>query len=100
MTRYVKVKVFRDTLASEKEYLMMSELMPSLILKMSDMTEPRNVYIAEDDAKEGDVYVAPWGKRSKIVVVSHEVPESETTPETINYRPLTKKINNLKDLMI
>ena len=95
---YVKVKVFKDTPATEEEYLSMAELIPTILIKMCNVTEPTNVYIAEEDFKDGDVFVAPWGKRSKIVVVSHEVPASETTPDTINYRPLTKKIGSIHDL--
>ena len=77
MQKYVQVRVFKDVPRSEEEYKMMMETIPDMIKKVYDANDYILTYLIDDEIVKGDVYVAPYGK-----------------PE-INYRPLTRKIDNI-----
>lgn len=94
MQRYVQVRVFKDVPRSEEEYKMMMETIPDMIKKVYDANDYILTYLIDDEIVKGDVYVAPYGKQSRIVVVEREADESDIKPE-INYRPLTRKIDNI-----
>lgn len=94
MQKYVQVKVFKDTPRSEEEYKMMMETIPDIIKKLHETNDYFLTYLTDDEIVKGDVYVAPYGKQSRIVVVEREADESDIKPE-INYRPLTRKIDNI-----
>lgn len=94
MQKYVQVRVFKDVPRSEEEYKMMMETIPDMIKKVYDANDYILTYLIEDEIVKGDVYVAPYGKQSRIVVVEREADESDINPE-INYRPLTRKIDNI-----
>ena len=94
MQRYVQVKVFKDTPRSEEEYKLMMETIPDIIKKLYETNDYFLTYLTDDEIIKGDVYVAPYGKQSRIVVVEREAEESEIKSE-INYRPLTRKIDNI-----
>lgn len=92
--KYVQVRVFKDVPRSEEEYKMMMETIPDMIKKVYDANDYILTYLIDDEIVKGDVYVAPYGKQSRIVVVEREADESDIKPE-INYRPLTLKIDNI-----
>lgn len=94
MQKYVQVRVFKDVPRSEEEYKMMMETIPDMIKKVYDANDDILTYLIDDEIVKGDVYVAPYGKQSRIVVVEREADESDIKPE-INYRPLTRKIDNI-----
>lgn len=94
MQKYVQVRVFKDVPRSEEEYKMMMETIPGMIKKVYDANDYILTYLIDDEIVKGDVYVAPYGKQSRIVVVEKEADESDIKPE-INYRPLTRKIDNI-----
>ena len=94
MQKYVQVRVFKDVPRSEEEYKMMMETIRDMIKKVYDANDYILTYLIDDEIVKGDVYVAPYGKQSRIVVVEREADESDIKPE-INYRPLTRKIDNI-----
>lgn len=94
--KYVNVKVFRDMPKDEKEYSQMKELMPNMLKKLYETCNYTLTYLIEDEIVAGDVYIAPYGKRSKIVVIECEA-DASTIKSDINYRPLLRKIDNLFD---
>lgn len=94
MQKYAQVRVFKDVPRSEEEYKMMMETIPDMIKKVYDANDYILTYLIDDEIVKGDVYVAPYGKQSRIVVVEREADESDIKPE-INYRPLTHKIDNI-----
>ena len=94
MQKYVQVRVFKDVPRSEEEYKMMMETIPDMIKKVYDANDYILTYLIDDEIVKGDVYVAPYGKQSRIVVVEREADESDIKPE-INYRSLTRKIDNI-----
>ena len=94
MQKYVQVRVFKDVPRSEEEYKMMIETIPDMIKKVYDANDYILTYLIDDEIVKGDVYVAPYGKQSRIVVVEREADESDIKQE-INYRPLTRKIDNI-----
>lgn len=94
MQKYVQVRVFKDVPRSEEEYKMMMETIPAMIKKVYEANDYILTYLIDDEIVKGDVYIAPYGKQSRIVVVEREADESDIKPE-INYRPLTRKIDNI-----
>lgn len=87
--KYVQCKVFRDMPLNEAEFLGMQENLPAVLQAMHNANDYVLTYLAEDDAQFGDVYVAPYGKSTRIVVVQDE---TDDIREDINYRELIKKI--------
>ena len=94
MQKYVQVKVFKDVPRTEPEYVTMMETIPTLIKQLHEKNDYYLTYLIDDEIVEGDVYIAPYGKSTRIVVVDRETDPSEIKPE-ITYRPLTRKIDNL-----
>lgn len=86
--KYVQCKVFRDMPLNEAEFLGMQENLPTVLQAMHNANDYVLTYLAEDDAQFGDVYVAPYGKSTRIVVVQDE---TDDIREDINYRELIKK---------
>ena len=87
--KYVQCRVFRDMPLNEAEFLGMQENLPAVLQAMHDANDYVLTYLAEDDAQFGDVWVAPYGKSTRIVVVQDE---TDDIREDINYRELIKKI--------
>lgn len=87
--KYVQCKVFRDMPLNEAEFLGMQENLPAVLQAMHNANDYVLTYLAEDDAQFGDVWVAPYGKSTRIVVVQDE---TDDIREDINYRELIKKI--------
>ena len=87
--KYVQCKVFRDMPLNEAEFLGMQENLPAVLQAMHNVNDYVLTYLAEDDAQFGDVWVAPYGKSTRIVVVQDE---TDDIREDINYRELIKKI--------
>lgn len=91
--KYVQCKVFRDMPLNEAEFLGMQENLPAVLQAMHNANDYVLTYLAEDDAQFGDVYVAPYGKSTRIVVVQDE---TDDIREDINYRELIKKIGAIE----
>lgn len=87
--KYVQCKVFRDMPLNEAEFLGMQENLPAVLQAMHNANDYVLTYLAEDDAQFGEVWVAPYGKSTRIVVVQDE---TDDIREDINYRELIKKI--------
>lgn len=87
--KYVQCKVFRDMPLNEAEFLGMQENLPAVLQAMHNANDYVLTYLAEDDAQFGDVWVVPYGKSTRIVVVQDE---TDDIREDINYRELIKKI--------
>lgn len=87
--KYVNCKVFKDMPLNEAEFLGMQENLPAVLQAMYNANDYVLTYLAEDDAQFGDVWVAPYGKSTRIVVVQDE---TDDIREDINYRELIKKI--------
>lgn len=87
--KYVHCKVFKDMPLNEAEFLGMQENLPAVLQAMHNANDYVLTYLADDDAQFGDVYVAPYGKSTRIVVVQEE---TDDIREDINYRELIKKI--------
>ena len=87
--KYVNCKVFKDMPLNEAEFLGMQENLPAALQAMHNANDYVLTYLAEDDAQFGDVWVAPYGKSTRIVVVQDE---TDDIREDINYRGLIKKI--------
>ena len=87
--KYVQCKVFKDMPLNEAEFLGMQENLPAVLQAMHNANDYVLTYLAEDDAQFGDVWVAPYGKSTRIVVVQGE---TDDIREDINYRELIKKI--------
>lgn len=87
--KYVQCKVFKDMPLNEAEFLGMQENLPAVLQAMYNANDYVLTYLAEDDAQFGDVWVAPYGKSTRIVVVQDE---TDDIKEDINYRELIKKI--------
>ena len=87
--KYVQCKVFRDMPLNEAEFLGMQENLPAVLQAMHNANDYVLTYLAEDDAQFGDVWVASYGKSTRIVVVQDE---TDDIREDINYRELIKKI--------
>ena len=87
--KYVQCRVFRDMPLNEAEFLGMQENLPAVLQAMHNANDYVLTYLAEDDAQFGDVWVAPYGKSTRIVVVQDE---TDDIREDINYRELIKKI--------
>ena len=87
--KYVNCKVFKDMLLNEAEFLGMQENLPAVLQAMYNANDYVLTYLAEDDAQFGEVWVAPYGKSTRIVVVQDE---TDDIREDINYRELIKKI--------
>lgn len=88
--KYIQCKVMRDVPATEQDYLIMDETVPKVLAALIDSTDYLLTYIAEDDVEAGEVWVAPYGKKSTRIVVTTDV-----TPElsdSINYRKLLKRV--------
>lgn len=85
----VQCKVFKDMPLNEAEFLGMQENLPAVLQAMHNANDYVLTYLAEDDAQFGDVWVAPYGKSTRIVVVQDE---TDDIREDINYRELIKKI--------
>ena len=87
--KYVQCKVFKDMPLNEAEFLGMQENLPAVLQAMHNANDYVLTYLANDDAQFGEVWVAPYGKSTRIVVVQDETDEIR---EDINYRELIKKI--------
>lgn len=87
--KYVQCKVFRDMPLNEAEFLGMQENLPAVLQAMHNANDYVLTYLAGDDAQFGEVWVAPYGKSTRIVVVQDE---TDDIREDINYRELIKKI--------
>lgn len=87
--KYVQCKVFRDMPLNEAEFLGMQENLPAVLQAIHNANDYVLTYLAEDDAQFGEVWVAPYGKSTRIVVVQDE---TDDIKEDINYRELIKKI--------
>ena len=87
--KYVHCKVFKDMPLNEAEFLGMQENLPAVLQAMHNANDYVLTYLANDDAQFGDVWVAPYGKSTRIVVVQDE---TDDIREDINYRELIKKI--------
>lgn len=87
--KYVHCKVFKDMPLNEAEFLGMQENLPAVLQAMYNANDYVLTYLANDDAQFGDVWVAPYGKSTRIVVVQEE---TDDIKEDINYRELLKKI--------
>lgn len=87
--KYVHCKVFKDMPLNEAEFLGMQENLPAVLQAMHNANDYVLTYLANDDAQFGDVWVAPYGKSTRIVVVQEE---TDDVREDINYRELIKKI--------
>ena len=87
--KYVNCKVFKDMPLNEAEFLGMQENLPAVLQAMHNANDYVLTYLANDDAQFGEVWVAPYGKSTRIVVVQNETDEIK---EDINYRELIKKI--------
>lgn len=87
--KYVHCKVFKDMPLNEAEFLGMQENLPAVLQAMHNANDYVLTYLANDDAEFGDVWVAPYGKSTRIVVVQEE---TDDIREDINYRELIKKI--------
>ena len=87
--KYVQCRVFRDMPLNEAEFLGMQENLPAVLQAMHNANDYVLTYLANDDAQFGDVWVAPYGKSTRIVVVQDE---TDDIREDINYRELIKKI--------
>lgn len=87
--KYVQCKVFKDMPLNEAEFLGMQENLPAVLQAMHNANDYVLTYLAEDDAQFGEVWVAPYGKSTRIVVVQDE---TDDIREDINYRELIKKI--------
>lgn len=87
--KYVQCKVFKDMPLNEAEFLGMQENLPAVLQAMHNANDYVLTYLADDDAQFGDVWVAPYGKSTRIVVVQDE---TDDIKEDINYRELIKKI--------
>lgn len=87
--KYVHCKVFKDMPLNEAEFLGMQENLPAVLQAMHNSNDYVLTYLANDDAQFGDVWVAPYGKSTRIVVVQEE---TDDIREDINYRELIKKI--------
>ena len=87
--KYVHCKVFKDMPLNEAEFLGMQENLPAVLQAMHNANDYVLTYLDNDDAQFGDVWVAPYGKSTRIVVVQEE---TDDIREDINYRELIKKI--------
>lgn len=87
--KYVHCKVFKDMPLNEAEFLGIQENLPAVLQAMHNANDYVLTYLANDDAQFGDVWVAPYGKSTRIVVVQEE---TDDIREDINYRELIKKI--------
>ena len=87
--KYVHCKVFKDMPLNEAEFLGIQENLPAVLQAMHNANDYVLTYLANDDAQFGDVWVAPYGKCTRIVVVQEE---TDDIREDINYRELIKKI--------
>lgn len=87
--KYVNCKVFKDMPLNEAEFLGMQENLPAVLQAMHNANDYVLTYLAEDDAQFGEVWVAPYGKSTRIVVVQDD---TDDIKEDINYRELIKKI--------
>lgn len=87
--KYVHCKVFKDMPLNEAQFLGMQENLPAVLQAMHNANDYVLTYLANDDAQFGDVWVAPYGKSTRIVVVQEE---TDDIREDINYRELIKKI--------
>lgn len=87
--KYVHCKVFKDMPLNEAEFLGMQENLSAVLQAMHNANDYVLTYLANDDAQFGDVWVAPYGKSTRIVVVQEE---TDDIREDINYRELIKKI--------
>lgn len=87
--KYIQCKVMRDAPATEQDYLIMDETVPKVLAALVDSTDYLLTYIAEDDVEAGEVWVAPYGKGTRIVVTTDVTPELS---DSINYRKLLKRV--------
>lgn len=87
--KYVHCKVFKDMPLNEADFLGMQENLPAVLQAMHNANDYVLTYLANDDAQFGEVWVAPYGKSTRIVVVQEE---TDDIREDINYRELIKKI--------
>lgn len=90
--KYMTCKVFREVPKNEEEYLNMRDTIPAVLTALHEMNEYRLTYLAEDNVEAGEVWVAPYGKRTCIVVTEAVTDEIS---EEITYRPLTRKIDTM-----
>lgn len=90
--KYMTCKVFREVPKNEEEYLNMRDTIPAVLKALHEMNEYRLTYLAEDNVEAGEVWVAPCGKRTCIVVTEEVTTEIS---EDITYRPLTRKIDTI-----
>lgn len=96
MSKYVQVKVFRDIPKDETEYRQVIKTIPEMIRKLHEANDYMLTYLTDDEIVEGAVYVAPYGKQTRIVVVQSEADPDEIKSD-INYRHLIKKIGDTSD---
>lgn len=87
--KYVQCKVFKDMPLNEAEFLGMQENLPAVLQAVHNANDYVLTYLANNDAQFGEVWVAPYGKSTRIVVVQDE---TDDIKEDINYRELIKKI--------
>lgn len=90
--KYMTCKVFKEVPKNEEEYLNMRDTIPAVLKALHEMNEYRLTYLAEDNVEAGEVWVAPYGKRTCIVVTEEVTTEIS---EDITYRPLTRKIDTI-----
>ena len=79
----------RNVPATEQDYLVMDQSVPKVLAALIDSTDYLLTYIAEDDVEAGEVWVAPYGKSTRIVVTTDVTPELS---DSINYRKLLKRV--------
>lgn len=90
--KYMTCKVFREVPKNEEEYLNMRDTILAVLKALHEMNEYRLTYLADDNVEAGEVWVAPYGKRTCIVVTEEVTTEIS---EDITYRPLTRKIDTI-----
>lgn len=94
MSKYVQVRVFKDVPRSEEEYFNLMDTIPDMIRKLYENNDYFLTYLIDEEIVKGDVFVAPYGKQTRVVVIEREA-ELEEISEDINYRPLIKRIDNI-----
>lgn len=90
--KYMTCKVFREVPKNEEKYLNMRDTIPAVLKALYEVNDYRLTYLAEDNVEAGEVWVAPYGKRTCIVVTEEVTTEIS---EDITYRPLTRKIDTI-----
>lgn len=93
--KYIQCKVFKDIPASEQEYFDMKANIPQILSMLIESNDYFLTYLAEDDVQPGEIWIAPYGKRTKIVVAGDV---TDDIKDDIAYRELIKKIDHVSNL--